>query len=141
MVLLPVLLAVAALFALVFLGRVGGAHRRLLMSRWPAVVLACAAVLALSRGAIAPGLGLAVAAAAVWCVMPYWRRHAPAGGAAEDPADEEARAALGVGRDATPDEIRAAYRAKMARAHPDRGGAHNEAARLTAARDRLLRGR
>ena len=46
---------------------------------------------------------------------------------------------LGLPRDATPDEIRAAYRMKMASAHPDRGGSHNEAARLTAARDRLLK--
>jgi len=54
-------------------------------------------------------------------------------------ADAEARTILGVGTHATESDIRAAYRTKMRRAHPDQGGAHNEAARLAAARDRLLK--
>ncbi|WP_414731751.1 DnaJ domain-containing protein [Vitreimonas sp.] len=54
-------------------------------------------------------------------------------------ADAEARSILGVSAHATESDIRAAYRAKMRRSHPDQGGAHNEAARLTAARDRLLK--
>jgi DnaJ-domain-containing protein 1 len=62
------------------------------------------------------------------------RRPAP-----PDPAEAEARAILGVGPDADEAEIRQAYRARMARAHPDRGGGHAAAARLTAARDRLLK--
>jgi curved DNA-binding protein CbpA len=57
----------------------------------------------------------------------------------ENAQDAEARAVLGVGSTATAAEIRAAYRSKMAHAHPDRGGAHADAARLTAARDRLLK--
>jgi hypothetical protein len=52
----------------------------------------------------------------------------------------EARAILGVGADATADEIRAAYRRLMPRAHPDTGGTEGMAAQLNAARYRLLRG-
>ena len=57
------------------------------------------------------------------------------------PGEAEARAILGVGPAATEAEIRQAYREKMARAHPDRGGRHADAARLTAARDFLLKKR
>ncbi|OQW56324.1 MAG: hypothetical protein A4S17_05420 [Proteobacteria bacterium HN_bin10] len=57
----------------------------------------------------------------------------------DSPEDLAARTLLGVGPNATASDIRRAYRAKMAHAHPDRGGSHNEAARLTAARDRLLK--
>jgi hypothetical protein len=52
----------------------------------------------------------------------------------------EARAILGVPPGATPDQIRAAYRRLMPRAHPDTGGTAGLAAQLNAARDRLLRG-
>lgn len=69
----------------------------------------------------------------------HGRRAAPKN--AVDPADAEARTTLGVGAQATEAEIRAAYRTKMAQAHPDRGGRHSDAARLTAARDRLLKKR
>jgi DnaJ-domain-containing protein 1 len=75
-----------------------------------------------------------VAAASVW-------RRAEARTAARRCADIEARQVLGVGANASESDIRSAYRTKMAPAHPDRGGAHNEAARLTAARDRLLKKR
>jgi curved DNA-binding protein CbpA len=57
----------------------------------------------------------------------------------EDPADARARAVLGVGASANEGEIRRAYRAKMAKAHPDQGGSEAEAALISAARDRLLR--
>lgn len=87
-----------------------------------------------------PGVALALAAGVAW---EYWprlaaRRAQTANSSTTDPADTEARAILGVGEHATASEIRAAYRARMAQAHPDRGGSHNEAARLAAARDRLL---
>jgi hypothetical protein len=52
---------------------------------------------------------------------------------------EEARSILGVGADATPDEIQAAYTRLMRMAHPDKGGTSGLAAQLNAARDRLLR--
>jgi hypothetical protein len=53
---------------------------------------------------------------------------------------EEARSMLGVGADATPDEIQAAYTRLMRLAHPDKGGTTGLATQLNAARDRLLKG-
>jgi hypothetical protein len=137
---LPALLALGAVFALLFLARLGGARRYEVMKRWPALVLAGAALFALARGALWPALAFALGAVIVWEVWPRLaQRFAPTAKTfADDPADRDARAILGVGVNATPPEIRAAYRAKMAHAHPDRGGNHAEAARLTAARDRLL---
>lgn len=140
---LPVILIVAALFALLLLGRIGGARRVEINQRWPALAFAGAALFALGRGMIWPAFGLAGLAALAWMFWPSLknlRASAPAA-TAIDPRDAEARAILGVGPRATESEIRSAYRAKIAQAHPDRGGGHAEAARLTAARDRLLRKR
>ncbi len=50
----------------------------------------------------------------------------------------QARSILGVGPEATRDDIQAAYRRLIARAHPDVGGSGGLAAQLNAARDRLL---
>ena len=52
---------------------------------------------------------------------------------------DEARAILGVSAAANRTEIATAYRRLMFRAHPDLGGAPSLAARLNAARDRLLK--
>jgi hypothetical protein len=138
---LPVLLALAALFALLFAARLGGARRLELTQRWPALVLAGAALFAFARGGWSAGVLLALAAGLAWELWPRLAasRAARVEQSASDPADSDARAILGVGGSATASEIRAAYRTKMAQAHPDRGGSHAEAARLTAARDRLLR--
>lgn len=135
---LPALLILAGLFVVLFAARVGTARRAELLRRWPAVVLAGAAIYALARGALWPGAVLGAAAALAWILWPRLDRPPPSSAPA-DPADAEARAVLGVGPDAGEAEIRQAYRARMARAHPDRGGGHAEAARLTAARDRLLK--
>ncbi len=51
---------------------------------------------------------------------------------------EEAYQVLGLERGASLDEIRAAHRALMKRLHPDQGGTAEGAARINAARDRLL---
>ncbi|WP_420823027.1 DnaJ domain-containing protein [Vitreimonas flagellata] len=79
----------------------------------------------------------------IWLLWPSLAAPRTAKASATPPPDSaedaQARAILGVGPRATESDIRAAYRAKMRRAHPDQGGAHNEAARLTAARDRLLK--
>ncbi|HEY1879976.1 MAG TPA: DnaJ domain-containing protein [Caulobacteraceae bacterium] len=51
----------------------------------------------------------------------------------------DARALLGVSETATAAEIEAAYRRLMLRAHPDQGGTDALAAKLTAARERLIK--
>lgn len=51
---------------------------------------------------------------------------------------EEARGILGVGLDATPEEVQAAYLRLIRMAHPDQGGTSGLAAQLNAARDVLL---
>lgn len=139
---LPLLIAIAIVFALLLVARLGGARRGLLLKRWPALAMAAVALLALLRGAVWPGIAFAALAALAWVLQP--RLFAPAPPPAtrpDDPQDREARAILGLSPGAGPTEIRAAYRAKMRQAHPDRGGTHNEAARLAAARDRLLKKR
>ena len=92
----------------------------------------------LLRGALEPALVLAGLGVAAWFASPALLPKTPPR-PVERPAEAEARALLGVGLAATPGEIRAAYRRKMANAHPDRGGSHDTAARLTGARDVLLK--
>ena len=50
----------------------------------------------------------------------------------------EAREILGVGPEATRQDIQQAWKRLMARTHPDQGGSEGLAARVNAARDRLL---
>lgn len=54
-------------------------------------------------------------------------------------SESDARSILGVSPEAGREEIEAAYRRLMQRAHPDRGGSAGLAAQLNAARDRLLK--
>jgi hypothetical protein len=128
------LLAVAAvLVVFVWLGRrgakAGGDWRA------AAAVLSAAAgvgaVAAASRGAYVTA-GVLVGLAAF--VLAAGRRRG-----AGVLSDQEARTLLGVGPEATPEEIRAAHRVLIRTAHPDQGGSAELAARLNAARDRLLR--
>jgi hypothetical protein len=51
---------------------------------------------------------------------------------------KEARSILGVGPDASREEIQAAYTRLMRMAHPDKGGTTGLATQLNAARERLL---
>ncbi len=74
------------------------------------------------------------------------RRAAPSAEAASElsageMSERDARAMLGVGDQAGPDEIENAYRRLIRRVHPDLGGAAGLAAQLNAARTRLQRGR
>lgn len=138
----PVLLVLTLIFGVLFFTRLGTAYRVELRRRWPAVAFAAAAFLCLLRGLIGPAITLSAFAALTWIMWPQierWRQPQPASPPRDTSEDSAARTLLGVGPNATADEIRAAYRTKMAQAHPDRGGSHNEAARLTAARDRLLK--
>lgn len=53
--------------------------------------------------------------------------------------DAEARRILGVGAEASREEIQAAYARLIRAVHPDAGGSEGLAAQLNAARDRLLK--
>jgi len=69
------------------------------------------------------------------------RRRGRASAASDTKAAQDvarARAVLGVGAGASAAEIRAAYRDRAARAHPDAGGSAARMAELSAARDLLL---
>ncbi|NBB52612.1 molecular chaperone DnaJ [Rhizobium sp. CRIBSB] len=132
-------LAAIAVWALVRLGRqtegAARGHWRISATILSGVLLG-GSVLALSRGAWLPGTALA--GAGLWLALASRIRHVP-GKPAENLTEAEARAILGVAATATPDEINAAWRRIMARAHPDQGGTEGLAARVNAARDRLRR--
>lgn len=144
---LPVILIVSCLFVLLFLGRMAGARRAALAAQLPILLLGGAALYSLARGSYWVALGLGAAAAIAWILTPSSQGRRRAGAtfrhrvrtSQEEAADAEARAVLNVRSGASEAEIRSAYREKMSSAHPDRGGSNAEAARLTAARDRLLK--
>lgn len=129
--LINVLVVLALLFALVGALRFAAAPPR---PPWLAPALLGLAVWAIAfrLGVVGVLLGAAVAAALYF--LPRMGRARPA---AIDV--DAARALLGVGPAATPTEIRAAHRARIVTAHPDRGGDAQTAARLNAARDVLLK--
>jgi DnaJ homolog subfamily C member 19 len=102
--------------------------------RWLAPAAAGIAVTALLWRFGALGVAAGAATAALLWFLPQLRT-APH----RDMGLEEARALLGLGATATAEDIRAAHRRRIADAHPDRGGAPDAAARLNAARDRLLK--
>lgn len=70
--------------------------------------------------------------------LPGTPRAAPPPPAPRGP-EADARAVLGVGPDAGPEEIRAAHRRLIASVHPDRGGSPELTRQVNAARDTLLR--
>jgi hypothetical protein len=67
------------------------------------------------------------------------RKTAAAPPSASRMGDAEARRILGVGPQATAEEIQVAYTRLMRAVHPDKGGTAGLAAQLNAARDRLLK--
>jgi hypothetical protein len=137
---LTVALAAVALWALIRLGRQterrGRGHWRVTATLLAAVMMA-GAVVAITRSAwLTAG---ALAFGGLWLTFASRSRQTPT--RPDDLDDGEARSVLGVSADAGPAEINAAWRRLMARAHPDQGGTQGLAARLNAARDRLLRKR
>lgn len=133
-------LAAVVVWAMVRLGRQTEGPRR---GHWRiSATLLSAALLAGGLLAAARGAwiaGLALGGAGLWLVVASRLR--PAAPRSEGLTDAEARAILGVGPSADAADIQAAWRRVMARAHPDQGGTPGLAARVNAARDRLLRPR
>lgn len=131
-------LAAIALWALVRLGRLqerpGRGHWRVAATVLGAVCMA-ASVLAAVRGAFVPTVALG--AGGLYLILSSRMRPVPR--RSEPMSKAEARALLGVSESASAEEIQAAWRRLMARAHPDQGGTQGLAARLNQARDRLLK--
>lgn len=132
-------LALVVFAALVWLGRRAGKPDR--KNEWRAAAgvigIGCvvAGVAASFRGlwlagAVLLGAGLSLSLIARRTPLPFTGM-----------SETEARSVLGVGAEASIDQIQAAYRARMRTAHPDRGGDAAAAKRLNAARDRLLKRR
>ncbi len=78
-----------------------------------------------------PLLALIIGAAGYF----WWKTQRPKVASADEAA---ARALLGVAPGADADAIQAAWRARIAQAHPDAGGSDAAARAVTAARDLLL---
>ncbi|PTS91925.1 MULTISPECIES: J domain-containing protein [unclassified Caulobacter] len=104
-----------------------------------ALVVFAAAAYTTIRGSW--GTGIVLGIVGLWSASEARRR--PALRRAQPPAAlaqslTEARSILGVGPEATADDIRAAHARLIRLAHPDKGGTAGLAAQLNAARDRLL---
>jgi DnaJ-domain-containing protein 1 len=131
-------------WALVRLGRQTEGPRR---GQWRvAATLISAALMAGGALSLSKGgwlLGTALVGSGLWLTIASRLRTAPTPRRAQPPvqalSEAEARSILGVGPDATSEAIQSAWRRLMARAHPDQGGTEGLAARVNAARDRLLR--
>lgn len=141
--------------ALVAVGAMLGAAGMKRLGRWTAkatgrwrpgvgvgsMVLLFSGMAVSARGAWIIGLPLAVAGAGMALVARKRAAKPDAAGpdaARQGMSEADARAMLGVGPQASPGEIKAAYIRLMQRVHPDQGGASGLASQLNAARDRLL---
>lgn len=130
---LQALLVLATVLALALLARGPGRSRR--AWAWAAGGGAGIALIGFAlRSPWVVAAGLACGGAALIALTAPRRRRAK-----EPTATARARALLGVAADADAAAIRAAWRRKMAQAHPDAGGDPEAAKRLVAARDLLLR--
>ena len=135
-------LGAAVLWFLVGLGR----GQRVLQRREWRLLSGAFSVAAFAAAAYV-GLRGGWAIAAVLLILGLWLvttsringPRAPAPPKSEEMSLSEARSILGVGQDASEDEIEAAYKRLMRMAHPDKGGTAGLAAQLNAARDRLLK--
>ena len=119
-------------------GRLGALKRR----EWR-IVSAVAALVAFT-GAAFTGVKGAWGTAVVLVIVGLWLAASARKSQLQPPSaarmgDTEARRILGVGPNATPDEIKAAHARLIRTVHPDKGGTEGLAAQLNAARDRLLK--
>lgn len=137
-------LAAISVWALVRLGRqgekAGRRHWRVTATLFSACLLGAAVLLAARSSWLLAGI---LGGAGLWLTVASRLDGTPRRliePKSEDMTLTEARAMLGVAPGATPEQINAAWRRLMARAHPDQGGTEGMAARLNAARDRMLKG-
>jgi len=140
-----ILLGCLALLVLVTAGRAGKPVRirrewRFVSAAAAIAVLTGAAYLAFREAWIPAVVLLGLGVSLMGSARINVRRKATAATAAprEPMSADEARSILGVGPQATREEIQAAYSRLMRMAHPDKGGTSGLAAQLNAARDRLL---
>lgn len=131
-------LAAVGVWTLVRLGRQTEAARRgywRISATLLSAVLLAGGVLAAFKGVWITAIGLV--GAGLWLAVASRQRQVVRRD--EGLSAAEARSILGVGPDAGEAEIQAAWRRAAARVHPDQGGTQGLAARVNAARDRLLK--
>ncbi len=135
-----IILGGVGLWALIRLGRqadrTSRVQWRVTATIFAAACWGAAALLAL-RGSWL--IASCLAAAGGWLAVSSRQREALPRATDNEMSLSEARRVLGVADTADPQEIQAAWRRLMARAHPDAGGSQGLAERLNAARDRLLK--
>lgn len=133
-------LAAVGVWALVRLGRQTEAARRgywRISATLLSAMLLAGGVLAAFKGVWITAVGLA--GAGLWLAVASRQRQRQIVRRDEELSAAEARSILGVSPDAGEAEIQAAWRRAAARVHPDQGGTQGLAARVNAARDRLLK--
>lgn len=140
---LYIALGCAVLAVLVWAGR----SRKVLKRREWRLLAAALAVAAFAGAAYVGvrgewGRGIVLVVLGLWLAASARTPGAAPARPAPAPRDmsmAEARSILGVGPQASPAEVQAAYSRLMRLAHPDKGGTDGLAAQLNAARDKLLR--
>jgi hypothetical protein len=140
MTLIGLALAALAVWALIRLGRSGerpGRGHWRIAATMLSVALIGGGAIAATRGSWVFAIGLL--GAGLWLAVGSRIRTAPP--VRPGMSEAEARSTLGVSAQASDQDINAAWRRLMTRAHPDQGGTEGLAARLNAARDRLLKRR
>ncbi len=108
--------------------------RKLSFSQLAAAGSALVAVWLLSRGAWQ--IAMPMFMPGIWMLVQQGQKSASPAPTRMDA--DEARRVLGVGPDASADEIRAAHRRLVTKVHPDQGGSAELAGKVNAARDILL---
>lgn len=134
-------LALGAVALALFLWLTGG-RLKLPRREWRLLTggLSLAAFTAAAYAGVRGGWGTAIVLVVVglWLAASTRRTAVAAAPPSSRMSEAEARRILGVGPEASREEIQAAYARLMRMAHPDKGGTAGLAAQLNAARDRLL---